>query len=152
MAQTWTIVSLLALATLAVVGWRLYFRPDNVSVRLRLDRSAPGAHLMWDIMNVGTDPITVTKLIVHSSSGRSDETVALGVPQKLYSREGALIPTDVDWALLTARSIAVADADGTEHPVSKQQLARIQEQVRSLIDRREYAPSPGDWLSGATNL
>jgi hypothetical protein len=106
---------------------------------------------MWDIMNAGAAPITVTKLVVHSRRG-DDQTVALGIPQRLHSREHALIPTDVDWTLLSAKAIAVSDAEGREHRVSAAQLAAIQEQLRMLIDRRDYAASARDWLFGATNL
>jgi hypothetical protein len=159
MAQTWTILFLLV-AVAAGYLWRRH-RQDTVAVRLRLDRSAPGAHLMWDIANVGADPITVTKLIIHTRQSlnagrnalrRNSETVSLGRPQKLDSHEHALIPTDVDWTLLAATSIAVEDADGREHTVSTGQLRAIQEQLRMLIDRRESSASANDWLFGATNL
>jgi hypothetical protein len=154
MAETWTIVFVLAGVGLALLlAARRAFRRETVAVRLRLDRSAPGAHLMWDIANVGRAPITVNKLVLHLGRGaRNAETVALGMPQVLQPREHALIPTDVDWTLLSAKAIAVADADGREHPVSKKRLAAIQQQLRLLIDRRDYNASANDWLFGATNL
>jgi hypothetical protein len=154
MAETWTIVFILAGAGLALLlTARRMLKRESVAVRLRLDRSAPGAHLMWDIANVGRGPITVEKLVLHLGRGaRNAETVALGVPQTLQPREHALIPTDVDWTLLSAKAIAVADADGREHPVSKKRLGAIQQQLRLLIDRRDYSPSANDWLFGATNL
>jgi hypothetical protein len=74
------------------------------------------------------------------------------VPQVLEPRDHALIPTDVDWTLLSAKTIAVADTEGREHPVSRKQLHAIQQQLRLLIDRRDYSPSATDWLFGATNL
>jgi len=154
MAQTWTIAfSTAAGAPAVLLLMRHAFSKDTVRVRLRLDRSAPGAHLMWDIANVGRAPITVNKLIIRAGRGAQNaQMVALGMPQVLQAREHALIPTDVDWTLLSARTIAVADANGREHRVSGKQLAAIQEQLRQLIDRRDYSASASDWLSGATNL
>jgi len=153
MAETWTIVFSLAAAGLVLWLVRGRIRRETVAVRLRLDRSAPGAHLMWDIANIGRTPITVNKLVLHLGRGaRNAETVALGIPQVLQPREHALIPTDVDWTLLSAKAIAVADTDGREHGVSKKQLGAIQQQLRLLIDRRDYSASANDWLFGATNL
>jgi hypothetical protein len=153
MAETWTIVFSVAAAGLALWLARRVMRRETVAVRLRLDRSAPGAHLMWDIANIGGAPITVKKLVLHIGRGaRNAETVALRMPQVLQPREHVLIPTDVDWTLLSAKAIAVADADGREHPVSKKQLNAIQQQLRLLIDRRDYSASANDWLFGATNL
>jgi len=154
MAETWTIVFVLAGVGLALLlAARRAFKHESVAVRLRLDRSAPGAHLMWDIANIGRAPITVEKLVLHLGRGaRNAETVALGVPQVLEAREHALIPTDVDWTLLSAKAIAVADGEGREHPVSKKQLAAIQQQLRLLIDRRDDSASANDWLYGAANL
>jgi len=153
MAETWTIVFSLAAAGLVLWLARRVLRRETVAVRLRLDRSAPGAHLMWDIANIGRRPITVNKLVLHLGRGaRNAETVALGIPQVLQPREHALIPTDVDWTLLSAKAIAVADTDGREHRVSKKQLGAIQQQLRLLIDRRDYSASANDWLFGATNL
>jgi hypothetical protein len=62
------------------------------------------------------------------------------------------VPTDVDWTLLSATSMAVCDADGREHLVSRQQLKLIQEQLGMLIERRVYTPSARDWLYGATDM
>lgn len=155
MTETLTAVALIG--AVGLIGWllrRTVFKPDSVAVRLRLDRSSPGAHLMWDIANLGPVPLTVTKLIVHTGSRLSQrtETIALGHPQVLNGQEHVLLPTDVDWALLSARSIAVADADGREHPVSNQQLAAIHEQLRPLIDRRSERSSARDWLIVSTDM
>lgn len=156
MVQPLTLFSILAATGIA--AWlvrQTYFRPDTVAVRLRLDRSGPGSHLMWDIANRGPKPITVTKLVIHTRAGRdaaSADTVPLGLPQILNTEEHVLLPTDVDWTLLSARSIAVGDAEGREHVVSHAQLHAIQEQLGSLIDRRVYTPSAKDWLYGATDM
>ena len=66
--------------------------------------------------------------------------------------EHLLLPTDVDWSLLAARSIAVADAEGREHAVSRRQLTAIHEQIRPLIDRRDYPTSARDWLIVSTDM
>ena len=156
MVQPLTVISILA--ALAIAAWflrRTYFRPDTVNVRLRLDRSGPGSHLMWDIANVGPAPITVTKLVIRSRTGRDNPSVnavPLGVPQVLETEEHALLPTDVDWTLLSAKTMAVCDAEGREHVVSAKQMKAIQEQLGQLIDRRVYTPSARDWLYGATDM
>jgi hypothetical protein len=156
MVQPLTVFSILM--ALGIAGWfirRTLLEPDTVNVRLRLDRAGIGSHLMWDISNVGTKPLTVRKLIIRSRS-RGDtiagETVPLGLPQVLQPQEHMLLPTDVDWTLLSARSIAVGDAEGREHFVSRRQLRGIQEQLSNLIDRRVYTPSAKDWLYGATDM
>jgi hypothetical protein len=153
MVHTWTIVFFVAAAALMLLVARRGFARETVAVRLRLDRSAPGAHLMWDISNIGRAPITVQKLVLHLGRGPSNaETVPLRVPQVLQPREHALIPTDVDWSLLSAKTLAVGDAAGREHGVSKKQLTAIQQRMRGLIDQRDDSTSANDWLFGATNL
>ena len=149
MVQLLTLISILAVG---VGAWLFVGRKqrDAVAVRLRLDRSGPGAHLVWDIANVGPDPITVTKLIIHSRTGPN--TVPLGIAHVLENQEHTLVPTDVDWTLLSAKSMAVCDADGREHLVSPKQLKVIQEQLGTLIERRVYTPSARDWLYGATDM
>jgi hypothetical protein len=149
MIQLLTLISILGVLTLSVwLGARKH--REAVAVQLRLDRSGPGSHLMWDIANVGPEPITVTKLIIHSRTGPN--TVPLGLAQVLQNQEHTLVPTDVDWTLLAATSMAVGDAHGQEHVVSYKQLKQIQEQLGSLIERRVYTPSARDWLYGATNM
>lgn len=123
---------------------------DAVAVRLRLDRCGPGSHLVWDIANTGPEPITVTRLLIRTRTGGS--TVPLGLVQVLNTKEHTRVPTDVDWTLLSATSMAVCDGQGGEHLVSKEQLKLIQEQLGSLTERRVYTPSATDWLSGATDL
>jgi hypothetical protein len=154
-SQTLTLVTLAAVAVVVAWGWKMWRRRsrETVAVSVRLDRSAPGAHLMWDIANAGDDPITVTKLIIHTKERREEGvTVPLAMPQLLRPQEGVLLPTDVDWTLLAARSIAVGDAAGREHVVSRDQLTTIQEQLRGLIDRREDNVSARDWLFVGTDL
>ena len=144
MTQTITIVTLLALAGYSI--WRYRYGtalPNRTSIRvaIRLDREAPGAHLIWNITNVGSSAVTLTKLIVHGHRGAVD-TVPLGLPHILKPEESTLLPTDVDWSLLAAKSVAVADDSGREYPASR----------RALIDRRVYVTSARDFLFGATDL
>lgn len=152
MAQVLTVVA--AFVAGALVLWfvvRPRLATDTVQVSLRLDRASPGAHLIWNIGNVGTAPITVTDLIIHGRHGAT-ETMGLERPSALEPADHVLVPTDVNWTLLGARSIAVADADGREHLVSRRQLVRIQEQLRSLIERRTDVGSARDFLFGAADL
>jgi hypothetical protein len=146
-----TLISIFA--AVAVVRWRVArsrsHRADAVTVRLRLDHSGPGSHLVWDIANTGPEPITVTSLLIRSRTGES--LVPLGLVQVLNNQERTRVPTDVDFTLLSATSMAVCDGQGGEHFVSKEQLQLIQEQLGSLIERRVYTPAR-DWLYGATDL
>jgi hypothetical protein len=145
-----TVISILAAVGVGARILRAKSHPDAVAVRLRLDRSGPGSHLVWDIANTGPEPITVTRLLIRTRTGGS--TVPLGLAQVLHTQEHTRVPTDVDWTLLSATSMAVGDGQGGEHLVSKEQLKLIQEQLGSLIERRVYTPSAKDWLSGATDL
>ena len=120
------------LLTLPSDAWRVMRsrlqKQDSVAIHLRLDRSGPGSHLVWDIANVGTDPITVTRLVVHSRTGPT--TVPLGMAQVLNSQEHTRLPTDVDWPLLSATSLSVCDAAGGEHLVPQKQLQLIRGAAR----------------------
>jgi len=153
MAQILTIITLLAL----IVGYAIWrYRAASldgktIRVTVRLDRDAPGAHLIWDITNAGDAPVTLTKLIVHGRQGAGD-TVPLGLPRLLNPQDRVLLPTDVDWSLLAAKSIAVADDRGREHRAARRELANIREHLRQLIDRRVYTTSARDFLFGATDL
>ena len=148
---------LTGLAVCALAGFLLWryadrlFEKPGIKVSIRLDKSAPGAHLIWDVVNTGSEPVTLTKLIVHGRSG-SGVIVPLGFPKVLASEDRMIFPTDVDWTLLAARSISVADSRGHEHHAARGPLAAIQDQLRQLIDRRVYATSARDFLSGAADL
>jgi hypothetical protein len=152
MAQIFTIITILAVA----VGYGLWryrraaLERKTIRVTIRLDREAPGAHLIWDITNASNAPVTVTRLIVHGRSGTNSLTLEL--PRPLNPQESVVLPTDVDWSLLTAKSIAVLDSRGFEHPASHRQLASIQEHLRQLIDRRAPTTSAREFLFGATDL
>jgi hypothetical protein len=152
MAQTVTVIAICALG--GYLLWRYadrIFEPEGLRVTIRLDRPEPGAHLIWDILNTGPKPITLTKLIVRGR-GRGADTVPLGLPRVLAPQDRITLPTDVDWSLLAARSIAAADSTGHEHLASKRQLTAIQDQLRRLIDRRVHTTSARDFIAGAADL
>jgi hypothetical protein len=152
MAQVLTAVAVIALA--GYLLWRYsdrLFERAGLRLTIRIDKSTPGAHLIWDILNTGTEPVTVTKLIVHGRNGAGD-TVPLGLPRVLASDERLVLPTDVDWNVLAAKSIAVVDASGAEHLASRSQLVAIQDELRQHIDRRAHNTSARDFLSGAADL
>jgi hypothetical protein len=128
-----------------------FFERGGIEITLRLDRSSPGAHLIWHIGNTSQQPITLTKLIVHTPQGATD-MLARGLPKALASQGHVVVATDVDWTLLAARSIAVTDSAGREHAASRRQLIEIQERLRQLIDRRVYTASARDFLTGAADL
>lgn len=152
MAETLTVIALLALgAPAGYAAFRRFARPRVLIVTVRLDRSAPGAHLIWDIGNAGPDSVGLHTLVVHDRSG-DDQTVPFALPHVLEAGEHLLMPTDVDWSLLGARSIAVTDTAGREHAVARRDLVRVQQELRQHIDRREVIGSARDWLFGATDL
>lgn len=152
MTQLFTLVSVLSLAGWA---WWIYREATSdvecVRVRVRLDHGAPGAHLIWDVTNAASRPVILTKLIVHGRHGAND-TFPAGLPWTLGAHDSVLIPTDVDWALLSAKSIAVADDEGHEHAVKRAELTTVQDHLRHLIDRRVDDASARDWLFGAADL
>jgi len=148
------------LTVLAVVGIGVYllhrfrsrlFDRCGIEITLRLDRSAPGAHLIWHIGNAGQQTITLNKLIVHTPQGVTD-LLARGLPKAIAPQGHAVVATDVDWTLLAAKSIAVIDSAGHEHAASRRQLIEIQDRLRQLIDRRVYTASARDFLTGAADL
>lgn len=153
MTQILTLVSLLALAAGVAYWW--YSRPQvvekTVRVAVRLDRDAPGAHLIWEIGNDSDVTVNLIKLIVRSRHGRGED-VSLDLPRRLEPQDTAVVPTDVDWSLLAAKSIGVVAANGDEYRASPRELANIQEHLRDLIDRRAPTTSAREFLFGATDL
>ena len=129
MAQALTLI--FVLAALGIAAWfvrTMWWPTETVAVRLRLDHTGPGAHLMWHIGNLGQTPIVVTRLVIRA---RSDSThpvahnVDMHMPQVLEPQEHALLTTDVDWTLLRATAMSVCYADGREHLVSRSQLKAV---------------------------
>ncbi len=158
MTQTVTFVSTIALA--GVVLWWLRERllpRETMRVSVRLDRSTPGAHLIWDIVNLDPSPAVLTGFAItprHVGEGRGESVamVPLATAETLQPGDHAQLSMDVDWRLLTARSIAACDAAGRTHRAPAPQLDAVQAQLHELIDRRVYNASARDWLFGAANL
>jgi len=152
MAQSLTLLSILAcLAGVAVLLIKRSKAREPLAVSIHLDRSGFGAHLIWEIANTSPAPLSLTKLVIHTRNGATAE-VPLGMPHLLASSDSLTVPTDVDWNLLAARSIAVVDAEGHEHAVSRRRLAQIQDDLKRLIDRRAPTMSARDFLFGATDM
>src|SRR3954468_1446975 len=91
--------------------FRNWFVPSSVRVGLRVDHGVPGSHLIWEVENTGTEPVTLTKLVVHGARGK-ETTLVLDLPHVLAPRDQFVMPTDVDWGLLAAESVAFVDIDG----------------------------------------
>jgi hypothetical protein len=130
--------------------WRTVTRAP-LTVALDIDHGVPGSHLIWHIENTGDQPITLTKLVVHGRKGRVD-TLPLGLPHVLAPRDHVVLPTDIDWSVLNATSVAAVDLDGREHAAPRRQLAEIRAQMREAIDRPAARLSARDFLSGAADL
>lgn len=125
--------------------------PHRVRVSIHIDHGVPGSHLIWDIENTGDAPVTLTKLIVHGKRGAAD-TVPLGLPHVLRPNDRLVLPTDVDWSLLSAASVAAADAEGNEYAAPHRELAAIHEQLRQSIERPPTSISARDFLFGAADM
>jgi hypothetical protein len=151
MAQVLTFIAL-ALG-LAWLWWRResLFSRAHVRVSLRLDRSAPGAHLIWDIVNAGERPITISKLVMSGPRGEHS-SVTLEHARDIRPGEHLVFPIDVDWSLLAARSLAAVDPQGHEHEAPARQLKAVQDHLRQMIDRRVYTRSAREFLFGAADL
>lgn len=151
MAHFLTPITVLVVTGLAWSLARPLLRRRGLTIALRVDRSAPGAHLIWDIVNASSKPITIMRLTMFDRNG-SDSAVPAGFPKVLDPQECVVIPTDVDWALLSARRLAAIDETGRAHEAPTRELAGIQNALRQMIDRRVYYISARDWLFGATDL
>ncbi len=156
MAQIVTLVSLaVAVAGLVLYHiWKSHFPQQSLKVSIRLDRMAPGAHVIWDVVNTSATPVTLTKLVVHPPHGRNRkiETVPFASPTRLAPLDEVVIATDVEWNVLTARSLALVDEHGQEYPAPHRQLEAAQDQLHRVVDRRVYAASAREFLSGAGDL
>ena len=151
MAQILTFV---ALAAAAAWLWRVrhaLLNRGRVRVSIRLDRSGPGAHLIWTIVNTGAEPVTLTKLILRGAHG-SSATIELGHARTVQPQNQLMLPIEVDWNLLGARTIAAVDTNAIEYEAPHRQLASVQERLRQAIDRRVYRSSARDFLYGAADL
>jgi hypothetical protein len=158
MAQTLTFVSILA-ALAGAIWWirRRRLPLDSVLTSVRLDHGSPGAHLICELVNSGSAPVTFSAFVIHprrlgAGRGESVATVPLPSLKTLDPGDHAALTMDVDWRLLDARSIAACDLTGVEHPAPADQLSSLQTQLRQSIEHRAYAVSAREWLFGAANL
>jgi hypothetical protein len=131
--------------------FRNWFSPQSVRVGVHVDHGVPGSHLIWEVENTGTEPVTLTKLVVHGGRGKQT-TMALEIPHVLQPHEEFVLPTDVDWGLLAANSVAFVDANGVEHPAPKEQFAEVRDQLRASIEHRPTAMSARDFLIGTAEM
>jgi hypothetical protein len=127
------------------------FRRAGLRLALRLDRVSPDAHLIWDITNATNSPLSIARLTITDRTG-TDTAAPSEFPRTIGPGETITVATAVDWALLSARSVAAVDEQGRAYEARSGELARIQRRLRELIDRRAYQLSAQDWLFGATNL
>jgi hypothetical protein len=153
MAQTVTLVSLVAVAAGFVLFniWKSHLQTDRLSVSIRLDRMAPGAHVIWDVVNTGSTPITLTKLIIHRRHNQP-EALPFASAKRLAPLDEMVIATDVEWNMLSARSLAIVDESGQEYPAPRRQLEAAQDQLHRVIDRRVYTASAREFLFGASDF
>ena len=131
--------------------FRNWFTPSSVRVGLRVDHGVPGSHLIWDVQNTGAEPATLTKLVVRGPRGKKT-TMGLELPHVLAPQDRFVLPTDVDWGLLSAQSVAFVDTDGCEYRAPKHQFTEVRDQLRATIERRSTSLSARDFLFGAAEM
>ena len=128
-----------------------FLTPPSLRLSIHIDHGIPGSHLIWDIENASDRPLILTKLIVHGRHGAAD-TVPLELPHVLAPRDRLVLPTDVDWSLLGATSLAAADVDGEEYLAPRRQVAAVRAQMRESIVRPATTLSAREFLAGAADL
>ena len=130
--------------------FRHWFASPAVRVSIHVDHGAPGSHLIWEIENTSDEPVALTRLIVQGKTGRSERR--LDISHILQPNDRLVLPTDVDWGLLNAAWIAVADADDRLYKAPRRQFDAIRDQLRETIDRRRSPLSARDFLFGAADM
>ena len=149
MAQTVVFVFLSALTAAGLFYlWKLHVSRRRLEISIRLDRSAPGAHVLWSLANHGPTPVAFTKLCIYPKHvwHRTRDTIPFDPPKRLAADDELVLATDVDWNMLEARSMAIVDEAGHEYRVAGRELAAIQDQLHSVIDRRSSPVSARDFL------
>lgn len=131
--------------------FRQWLAPPPVRVAIHVDHAVPGSHLIWNIENASERPVTLTKLVVRGK-GAKETPALLASPHVLAPHESLVLPTDVDWSLLSAESVAVVDADGKQHPAPHRQFVAVRDQLRATIDRRASRLTAGEFLFGAADM
>ncbi len=145
------------LATLAAAGlfylWKRHTNRPTVAVSIRLDRSAPGAHVLWSLANHGPMPLAFTKLCIYPHGWhRPFDTIPFDRPKRLAADDELLLATDVDWNLLDARAMAIVDDTGHEYRVAANELVAIQDQLHAVMDRHPASASAREFLFGAGDM
>src|SRR6059036_1611276 len=93
--------------TLARVGSAIA-PAGRLRVTGRLDHPGPGAHVVWTVANDGRGPLTLTQLVIHDRHGSTAAVdIEPGVAVRPHQR--VTLATELDWSVLTARSIALVD-------------------------------------------
>ena len=131
--------------------FRNWFAPPSVRVGLRVDHGVPGSHLIWEVENTGSEPITLTKLVVRGARGK-ETTMALEMPHVLAPRDQFVLPTDFDWGMLGTAAVAFVEVAGNEYPAPKHQFTTVRDQLRETIERRSTSLSARDFLFGAAEM
>ena len=64
------------------------------------------------------------------------------------------LATELDWSVLTARSIALIDIVGERHPLRHGELVRLRRQLHQMLQGSppRSTSSARDWLYGSANL
>jgi hypothetical protein len=135
------LLTLFTLAVLALGCWLLYrrfTRPCDlvVSVRLAHVPRSTASHLIWTVANTTNAPVAVARLIVHETTGPG-VVIATALPAAVPPQRALVFPSDVDWTVLTARSIGVIDEAGREHVLPRKAFSELKRQLHRLIDYRE---------------
>ena len=126
---------------------------SRLRVTGRLDHRGPGAHVVWTVANDGREPLTLTQLVVHDRHGSTAAVdIEPGVAVKPSQR--VALATELDWSVLTARSIALIDIVGERHPLRHGELVRLRRQLHQMLQGSppRSTSSARDWLYGSANL
>ena len=152
MTQTRTFRSVPGAIAGALANVRAALAPARrLRVTGRLDHQGPGAHVVWTVVNQGRAPRTLSQLVLQ---GPNDSATIIEIEPKLIvkSRDRVALATELDWNVLTARSISLIDSAGKRHPIRHRTLARVRSQLRQMLRGSPPAGSAHDWLYGTANL
>lgn len=130
--------------------FRQWFASPALRVSIHIDHGVPGSHLFWEIANGGDEPVALTRLVVHGKSGDTERR--LGIAHVLQPNDQLVLPTDVDWSLLSADWVAVGAADGRLYKAPRREFDAVRDQLRETIERRRSPLSARDFLFGAADM
>ena len=75
-----------------------------------VDHGVPGSHLIWDVQNTGTEPVTLTKLVVRGPCGK-ETTMGLELPHVLAPQDRFVLRVQIELPI-GLRQCTVDDAGG----------------------------------------